>query len=125
MYTEEIVEMMENPKECLTVDMINDCQSRIHTGIDINRLLYDKEVNCFTFDKGFVIFEIKKGICYIYVYYRNDDCKWTAKELWENFISFLKVNGVDIVRMETTIKPEFWEKKYGFKLGAYLMEKRI
>ena len=125
-YTERIIDWMENPKECLTEKHISDCQKKIGTGsVDIASLLSDEKIHCLTFKYGFLIFELKRDVCYIYVYYRADNSEWTAEDSWDMYIEFLKANGINTIRMETKLPPEFWEKNYGFELSFHIMEKRI
>ena len=125
-YTKRLLEWMENPKECLTKEHIEDCQEKLGEGsCDIASLLKDENVHCCTFKYGFLIFELKSNICYIYVYYRAENSEWSAEDSWDMYIEFLKVNGIDTIRMETTLPPEFWEKSYGFKHSCHIMEKRI
>lgn len=116
---------MENPRDCLTVEHIEDYQNKVKSSVSIESLLKDENMHCITFKFGFLIFEIQKSICYVYVYYRADDSVWSAKDAWDAFMDFLRVNGVNTIRMETEIHPDFWIKNYGFKLNCYLMEKRI
>ena len=77
---------MQNPKECLTENDIKDCQEKLGQGsCDIASLLEDKNIHCLTFKYGFLIFELKGSICYIYVYYRAENSEWTAESKWDRY----------------------------------------
>ena len=123
--TQGIIEFMEDPRECITLKHIEDYQDKVSSSVCIESLLSDENMHCITFKYGFLIFEIKNALCYIYVYYRAENSEGSAKDAWNMFMDFLKINGVNTVRMETQINPDFWIKNYGFNLSSHLMEKRI
>lgn len=103
-------------------------------GKTLKSCLYDPKNVTFFFDKGFVIFNIYYSdtdynnndiICDLVAFYRAKVSKLSRKECLDNFWNFLKVNKCTKVNMSTTMNPDFWIKKYGFKLKRYEMELKL
>lgn len=88
----------------------------------ITKYLDDPQYNTLAFDLGWVIFKIVDEECIIVSYYRNHKSKEEKDTIWDAFKAMLKDNGCKKITMYTSINPEMWKRRYGFKLSRYEME---
>ena len=123
--------MMEKPST-LTKKDFNHFDKEVwnDNGKTLKSCIYDYRNLSLFFNKGFIIFNFYYSdndgndndlICDLVALYIAKDSKIKRKELTSNFYDFLRVNKCTKIIMLTKMNPDFWIKKYGFKLRKYEM----
>ena len=107
---------MLNPSKNI-IKMLPDYFKRSKS--DMKELLGSGDMPLVEFEDGWLEFEIKDNVAFIYTSYFKDDK--LSKKVWNAFIKETKKQGCNRVEMITQRNPKVWEKAYKFKLKESIM----